>query len=156
MEKKIELKIASNKNQKPKTETIKKEFEKPPMVPGYLKDDKYASAEWKRITKELIAKNILSKLDLAALEILCKSYSRWRRLEEELDRLKDLTYNPSMENVDYIQQRPEVSMAMNYAKQYKTMCTEFGLTPASRHKLFEEKPNNENKPSPMQAILNGG
>lgn len=156
MEKKIELKISSSGREKVKKETIKKEFEKPPMVPGYLKEDKYASAEWKRITKELIAKNILSKLDLAALEILCKSYSRWRRLEEELDRLADLTYNPSMENVDYIQQRPEVSMATNYAKQYKTMCTEFGLTPASRHKLFEEKPNNENKPSPMQAILNGG
>ena len=155
MEKKIELKISSNNNQKSKSEVIKKEFEKPPMVPGYLKNDKYASAEWKRITKELIAKNILSKLDLAALEILCKSYSRWRHLEEELDDLESLIYNPSMENVDYIQQRPEVSIAMNYAKQYKTMCTEFGLTPASRHKLFEEKQNNENKASPMQTILGG-
>lgn len=171
MQSKIILKVANTNKEKgteEQIETPKKqklvstEFEKLPPVPKSLKLDKYASSEWRRITVELINENILKKLDLGALEILCKSYSRWRTLEEKLDELESLVYNPSVENEQYIQQRPEVSMAMNYAKQYKTICTEFGLTPASRHKILtEETPTgggvvpNEKKKTQMQVILGG-
>ena len=65
------------------------EFEKIPPVPTVLKKDKYASAEWKRAIKELIKKNMINQLDLKPLEVLCKSYSRWRAVEEKIDTLDE-------------------------------------------------------------------
>lgn len=138
------------------------EFEKLPTVPTVLKKDKYASAEWKRATKELIKKNMISQLDLKPLEVLCKSYSRWRTVEEKIDTLEELTYKPYADtNVRHAV--PEIKIAQTYAKQYKALCESFGMTPTSRLAMikgseFSRPKDNSPKDEPkdiMEVILGG-
>ena len=138
------------------------EFEKLPPVPTVLKKDKYASAEWKRATKELIKKNMISQLDLKPLEVLCKSYSRWRTVEEKIDTLESLTYKPYTDsNIEHA--RPEIKIAQTYAKQYKALCESFGMTPTSRLAMikgseFSRPKDNSPKDEPkdiMEVILGG-
>lgn len=138
------------------------EFEKIPTVPPILKTDKYASAEWKRAIKELIKKNMINQLDLKPLEVLCKSYSRWRTVEEKIDTLKELTYKPYTDsNIEHA--RPEIKIAQTYAKQYKGLCESFGMTPTSRLAMikgseFSKPKDNSPKDEPqdvMEVILNG-
>ena len=139
------------------------EFEKIPPVPTVLKKDKYASAEWKRAIKELIKKNMINQLDLKPLEVLCKSYSRWRTVEEKIDTLESLTYKPYADsNIEHA--RPEIKIAQTYAKQYKGLCESFGMTPTSRlamirgSKFSNPKDNNPNddEPKDVTEILLGG
>ena len=138
------------------------EFEKIPPVPTVLKKDKYASAEWKRAIKELIKKNMINQLDLKPLEVLCKSYSRWRAVEEKIDTLEDLTYEPYPDtNIRHAV--PEIKIAQTYAKQYKSLCDDFGMTPSSRLAMikgseFSKPKDNSPKDEPqdvMEVILNG-
>lgn len=137
-----EIKFKVIKNTEEKTEIKSKpteknvivnflEFEKLPPVPTVLKTDKYASAEWKRAIKELIKKNMINQLDLKPLEVLCKSYSRWRKLEEKIDTLESFTYKP-YEDSKIEHPRPEIKIAQTYAKQYTVLCESFGMTPTSR------------------------
>lgn len=137
------------------------EFEKLPPVPTVLKKDKYASAEWKRATKELIKKNMISQLDLKPLEVLCKSYSRWRTVEEKIDTLESLTYKPYTDsNIEHA--RPEIKIAQTYAKQYKALCESFRMTPSSRLAMIKgsefKNPREEskNEPKDVTEILLGG
>ena len=137
------------------------EFEKIPPVPTVLKKDKYASAEWKRAIKELIKKNMITPLDLKPLEVLCKSYSRWRTVEEKIDTLEDLTYEPYPDtNIRHAV--PEIKIAQTYAKQYKSICDDFGMTPSSRLTMIKgsefKKPREEskNEPKDVTEILLGG
>ena len=137
------------------------EFEKLPPVPTVLKKDKYASAEWKRATKELIKKNMISQLDLKPLEVLCKSYSRWRTVEEKIDTLEDLTYEP-YEDTNIRHAVPEIKIAQTYAKQYKGLCESFGMTPSSRLAMIKgsefKAPKEESKDEPKdvtQTIIGG-
>ena len=46
-----------------------------PPCPSHL--DKVAKKEWRRISKELLALGIISKLDRAALGGYCDAYGRW-------------------------------------------------------------------------------
>lgn len=139
------------------------EFEKTPPVPPILKDDKYASAEWRRATKELIKKNMIIQIDLKPLEVLCKSYSRWRTVEEKIDKLEDLTYKP-YDDSNIVHARPEIKIAQTYAKQYKGLCESFGMTPSSRLAMIkgssftnytpkEEKPS---EPVEVTELILGG
>ena len=139
------------------------EFEKLPPVPTVLKKDKYASAEWKRATKELIKKNMISQLDLKPLEVLCKSYSRWRTVEEKMDTLEDLTYEP-YEDTNIRHAVPEIKIAQTYAKQYKSLCDDFGMTPSSRLAMIkgsefrapkDNSPKEDEPQDVMEVILNG-
>lgn len=137
------------------------EFEKLPPVPTVLKKDKYASAEWKRATKELIKKNMIAQLDLKPLEVLCKSYSRWRTVEEKIDTLEDLTYEP-YEDTNIRHAVPEIKIAQTYAKQYKGLCESFGMTPSSRLVMIKgsefKAPKEESKDEPKdvtETIIGG-
>ena len=139
------------------------EFEKLPPVPTVLKKDKYASAEWKRATKELIKKNMISQLDLKPLEVLCKSYSRWRTVEEKIDTLDDLTYEP-YEDTNIRHAVPEIKIAQTYAKQYKALCESFGMTPSSRlamikgseFRAHKDNSSKDDEPKDVTEILLGG
>lgn len=162
------IKKTENKSEV-KTEIIQKnfipnllEFEKIPPVPTVLKKDKYASAEWKRAVKELINKNMISQLDLKPLEVLCKSYSRWRRVEEKIDTLEDLTYKPYADtNVRHAV--PEIKIAQTYAKQYKGLCESFGMTPTSRLAMIKgsefrtpKEDTSKDEPKDVTEIILGG
>ena len=77
-------------------------------------------------------------------EMLCKSYSRWRQMETELEN-KGATYYPNgvremiigsaKKMVGEARKRPQVAIANMYYAQYCRMCAEFGITPTARTRI---------------------
>jgi len=85
-----------------------------------------------------------SAADRGPLEVLCKSYSRWRQVEDELDT-KGLTYYPNgvreiviggtTKLVGEARKRPQVAIVNMYYAQYCRLCAEFGITPSARTRI---------------------
>ena len=79
---------------------------------------------------------LLTKVDLSALEAYCKTYSRWRAAEEQMDKLGTTVYKPSKEkDSNYLQSLPQVQVAQKYLVICKNFMSEFGLTPSSRSRM---------------------
>lgn len=107
---------------------------KPPSPPAWLDD--IAKAEWKRVAKELIKMELLTKVDLSALEAYCKTYSRWRAAEEQMDKIGSTVYKPSKkDDSTYLSSLPQVQVAQKYLVICKTFMAEFGLTPSARSRM---------------------
>jgi len=83
--------------------------------------------------------------DRGAFEMLCKSYSRWRQLEKELET-KGAAYYPSGVHeiivggvsrlVGEARPRPQVAIMRMYYRQYCQLCAEFGITPSARTRII--------------------
>ena len=116
-----------------------------PSAPREL--SKEARAEWNRIVPLLREENILALVDLAALVAYCDAYGTWQKATRVLTA-KGLTFKTPM---NYVQQRPEVSIAHQARKQMVDFAREFGLTPSSRAKV---KPPSKapDKESPWDAL----
>jgi len=56
------------------------------IPPDYL-TDAYALAEWNRVAKELHIMKVFSGIDQHTLSAYCLAYSRWRKAEEEIEKL---------------------------------------------------------------------
>lgn len=59
------------------------------IPPDYLTDP-YALAEWNRVAKELHTMKVFSGIDQHTLSAYCLAYSRWRKAEEEIQKLSEL------------------------------------------------------------------
>lgn len=83
--------------------------------------------------------------DRGAFEMLCKSYSRWKQMEKELEA-KGTTYCPFgvrefiiggvTKLVGETRPRPQVAIMRLYYKQYCQLCVEFGITPSARTRII--------------------
>jgi P27 family predicted phage terminase small subunit len=137
----IEEKIASQPKPKPIA----------PKCSKWLKKDKVAYREWKRVLPELERLGLLTSIDGAALEGYCKAYSRWVEAEQFMDQIlpgkdkpRGTVYKPSKdENSRYIQQLPQVAIAQKYLQIAKAFMAEFGLTPSSRGRMQLPSEQNE-------------
>ena len=56
------------------------------IPPDYLTDP-YALAEWNRVVKELHIMKVFSGIDQHSLSAYCLAYSRWRKAEEEIEKV---------------------------------------------------------------------
>jgi len=118
--------------------------------PPWLLPD--AQAEWERLAPSLTAMGILTEHDIEAFAGYCQAYARWREAEEFLSQHGTIFKTPS----GYVQQVPQVSIAMQNLKIMQSFCSEFGLTPASRARLYANTGDNESEEDPMEAVLKGG
>ena len=121
-----------------------------PKCPSWLKKDKVAHAEWKRVVPKLEKLGLLTEVDGAALEGYCKAYSRWVEAETQMDQLKSTVFKPN-KDTNYIQQLPQVSIAQKYLAVVKAFCSEFGLTPSARSRMT--LPGQVEEEDPMEALL---
>lgn len=97
---------------------------------------KYGKQEWNRITPELARLGMLTKIDQAALEMYCRTYQKWREAEDFLiEKGTIYTIKDADGRIKFIQQVPQVSIAMQSQEYCRKMLGEFGLTPASRARL---------------------
>jgi P27 family predicted phage terminase small subunit len=140
----LEEKIASQPKPKPIA----------PKCPEWLKKDKAAYQEWKRVAPELERLGLLTSVDGAALEGYCKAYSRWLEAEQFMDKeIEDKkgekkaigTYYriQSKTGSSYYQQLPQVAIAQKYLQIAKAFMAEFGLTPSSRGRMQLPSEQNE-------------
>jgi P27 family predicted phage terminase small subunit len=100
-----------------------------PSCPRHL--SAAAKQEWKRISRELIAIGLLTKIDRAALAAYCAAYARWIEAEDNVAKFGHVVKAPS----GYPIQNPYLSIANTCLDQIRKFATEFGLTPASRSRL---------------------
>lgn len=126
------LKVLENKI---KPEDVKYE-PKPALVtpkpPKWLRDDKIAYQEWKRVVPALEKLGLITEVDGAALEMYCNAWSRWRKAEEQL-KIEGMTFT-SMKN-NYQCASPWIGIAQKYAQICRSFMQEFGLSPSSRGRM---------------------
>lgn len=111
-----------------------------------------AKKEWKRLAPSLIAMGVLTEHDMEAFAGYCQAYARWREAEEFLSQHGTIFKTPS----GYVQQVPQVSIAMQNLKIMQSFCSEFGLTPASRARLYVNSGDSAASDDPMESVLKGG
>lgn len=120
--------------------------EKIPDPPHWL--DYYAKKEWKRVAEKLIEIGLLTEIDLSTFTIYCQRYAEWIRAEKAIMK-KGMTF---LTPKGFVQQRPEVAIARDTAKQLRMYAEVLGLAPAARSGL--EIKRDDEGPS-VEDILNG-
>ncbi len=110
-----------------------------------------AKKEWKRLAPSLIAMRTLTEHDMEAFAGYCQAYARWREAEEFLSQHGTIFRTPS----GYVQQVPQVSIAMQNLKLMQSFCSEFGLTPASRARLYANNSDAGTEDDPMESVFGG-
>jgi P27 family predicted phage terminase small subunit len=106
---------------------------------------------WKKLAPELVAKGILTVVDLSALEILCFNYGIYKELNKAIrgkiedpvtGKIRKRTYAEYMRG-ENSQTIPEYTAMRNAFSTFKSYMTEFGLSPSSRAKLDVPEPKEE-------------
>jgi P27 family predicted phage terminase small subunit len=100
----------------------------PPEKPEHL--SKHASELWDRIVDELPRLGLLKELDGSSLEMLCEAYALWRDAVDKRHRLGSV----SKTNYGFVI-APWVRIEVNASKEFRSWCSEFGLSPAAEMKL---------------------
>lgn len=120
-----------------------------PKIPKWLDAD--AKKMWRHLAPQLASLGLLTIVDGYSLAAACQSYSTWVRCEEYLQE-NGMTYTTIADSgCEYVYQRPEVAISNKALQAFKSFCTEFGLTPASRCRIDTKPPGVEK--DPMEALL---
>ena len=117
-----------------------------PPCPPHLQGE--ARKEWRRITKELHALGIISRLDRAALAAYAQAWGRWCEAEEQLRKHGPIVKSPS----GFPIQNPYLAVANKAMEQIMKMSVEFGLTPSSRSRIDATPPAPQDD---LQSFLGG-
>lgn len=121
--------LEGNPGKSPLNQNEPKPEKKAPNCPSWLLPD--AKKEWRRLSKELEAMGLLTRIDMAAFAGYCQAYARWKEAEEFISKHGSILKTAS----GYIQQIPQVSIAQQNLKQMRNFCSELGLTPSARSRL---------------------
>ena len=106
-----------------------------PDCPLYVKKDKPAHEHWKWLCKTLDEMHVLSKADLAVLEMAAVTYARWR----ELDVIIAGANVSEISGRGSVITRPEAVQVHKHADRYLKLISELGLTPSSRSRIKVDK-----------------
>lgn len=117
-----------------------------PGPPGFLDD--VAVYEWNRVGPELIAKQLLTEVDLAAFTMYCSNCSRVAAAEKVIKTLGMTIATPQ----GYIQARPEVAIARQCGAEVRKFAQEFGMTPSARTRVRAPEKPAEKKDDPWAAL----
>ena len=120
-----------------------------PKCPSWLTAD--AKKEWRRLSKELEAMGLLTRVDMAAFAGYCQAYARWKEAEEFISKHGSILKT----STGYIQQIPQVSIAQQNLKQMRNFCSELGLSPSARSRLSIANNGGVIEGDAMEALLAG-
>lgn len=100
-----------------------------PERPAHLQGE--ALAEWDRITGQLVALGIVSRIDRAALAGYCSAWGRMVAAEATI-AAEGLTIATGE---GMVRQHPAVRIAVEAASEVRRFAAEFGMTPSSRRNV---------------------
>lgn len=102
-----------------------------PEPPEWMPD--IGKEEWERIAKELYELELLTRLDVVALEMYCSVYARWKKAEFKLLEMEEgeVSRTPN----GYQQMSAWMLIYNNCFKQLQSAAGMFGLTPADRARM---------------------
>jgi len=118
-----------------------------PVCPKWM--NSLAKKEWRRITKELEALDLLTCIDGAALSGYCTSYAAVQEAEIEINQHGKTTY---ITDTGFIRDIPAIARQQKYLAIMRQYLGEFGLSPSSRSRLNIEK-GDDNAEDPMEELL---
>ncbi len=105
-----------------------------PQCPDWLVDD--ARTMWDHLIPMLEGMGVLTRIDGNALARYCRLWSRWRKVEEYLDKHGDMyPLKDEQGRVRCVQQWPQVSIAAKLSQQLTRLKQEFGMTPSARSRV---------------------
>ncbi|HUV64007.1 MAG TPA: phage terminase small subunit P27 family [Sedimentisphaerales bacterium] len=125
-------------------------FPESPKPPSGL--NRWARREWKRLAAELQTQDLLTIMDLAALEIACVAFGVHRECMDAIKKAGGLSKYLSGKDANS-HTRPLFSAQRHAWITYKSYLTEFGLSPASRNRISLPA-RKESGQSPMRKLLN--
>ena len=105
-----------------------------PPCPRHLKGE--ARKEWSRVTNLLLEHLMVAEVDRGALAMLCTLWGRYVTAEEMIEKARETA--PASAGLfvkspnGFPIQSPWLAVSNRSIEQYKSMCSEFGLTPAAR------------------------
>jgi P27 family predicted phage terminase small subunit len=108
-----------------------------PSCPRHIQGE--SRREWKRITKELGAVGLVTRVDRAAIAAYCEAYGRWTEAVSKLHEKGLLVKAPS----GYPILNPYLSIINAALDQMRKFLTEFGMTPSSRMRIHIARKNEE-------------
>ncbi len=109
---------------------------KAPPVPKHLSTQ--AKAEWRRIMPQLIAREILTKGDVAGVENYCLMIGTIRQIE--VDQAASGQIDLKM-----------MGLAVRCATTARQLAAEYGLTPTSRQRIGGPKADDDASDNPLDA-----
>lgn len=101
---------------------------KAPPAPAYLSSQ--AKAEWRRIMPQLIARQIITRADLAGIENYCSAAGAARQIAEIINAMPvpDLKLG---------------GLQIRYMQTARQLAAEYGLTPTSRARIGTATPDHD-------------
>jgi P27 family predicted phage terminase small subunit len=121
----------AQRGRKPKTDpgpVVGVEASEPPM-PAFVKNDKVARAEWRRVVALLTGRRTLSAADAALVGAYCSAYSTVHRCRMELDGAESLTVVTAAGGV---KAHPLVSVLSGAERSLATFADALGMSPTAR------------------------
>lgn len=103
-----------------------------PDPPSYLTDA--ALVEWTRVTEELAAKNVITRVDMAVVAIYCQAQADLDELEKESRKPEYKRYLKT-KGKDYVYKHPIFADVKDLREQVRKYAAELGITPSSRTKV---------------------
>lgn len=110
-----------------------------PTCPDHLKG--VARQEWERITQELFALGIISKLDRASLAICCTAYADYVKACEKLETEGEVIISDK----GGAYQNPWMAIKKRSMDQVVKFYAEFGMTPSGRSRVKVDMPDEEDE-----------
>lgn len=120
-------------------------------VPKFLKGDKIAAAEYKRMGKLLLASAVMTELDETALAAYASTYSRWVTELNELAKEGTLLKSPKGNNYA----NPRLWVANSARDAMNRMLIEFGMTPSSRSRIKAIQSTPTGGKGTLERVLSG-
>lgn len=141
--------IEGNPGQRPLPKNEPKPAPKAPKRPAWLTGE--GRKVWERVAPELERLGLLTLVDGESLAAACQSWKTYVDCQRYLKK-HGMTYTYINKfGAENEVERPQVKIAQKALDQFKSFCTEFGLTPASRARI-EVKPE-EPEQDPMEELL---
>lgn len=120
-----------------------------PKPPSWL--SKHAKKEWKRLAPVLVRVGLLTEADIGSFVMLCQAYGKWEEYERDIQKNGSTYIYINKGGGENEVERPQTKLAHKAYERYKSLCTEFGVTPASRTRI--EVKSEEAESDPLERLL---
>ncbi len=130
---------------------------KPPPAMNDVKPPSWMNKDgkkmWKRLVPTLQRLRLLTEADLESFSMLCQSWGDYVEFVKDIKKNGKYCIYVNKGGGENEVERPAVKLMHRAYERYKALCSEFGLTPASRTRI-EVKALDEEY-DPMEALLSG-
>ena len=120
-----------------------------PKPPAWMNAD--GKKMWKRQAPGLQRIGLLTEADVESFIMLCQSFGEWVEAVKDIKQNGKYYVYTNKAGAENEVERPVVRVEDKAYARYKSMCTEFGVSPASRTRI-EVKPI-EGEQDPMEMLL---